>query len=161
MARLTRTVTTLVLAAVLGGCYVHRPVSLDTVQPETHVRVTVGSGYDEDLALALRDQSRTFSARYVGEQNGGMTFAVPLVGPALAASARPMYNHITVQPADVTAVEVRELSRLRTAAVAVAGAVALSFIGVEAFGGDDDSQPKEDPGEDLFRPLQLRIPIGW
>ena len=145
---------------MMGGCYVYRPADVSEIAPESRVRLTVSARQAAELEPALRDLRRTLQATYLGEDDGELMFAVPLMAPAPGTRTRAVHNRVGVPRGEVTGLEIRQLSRWRTGLVGLAGLAALGYIGAETLGNAGDDDDKEDPGQNQVRVPLIRIPVG-
>lgn len=150
-----------VAATFLASCYTYRPSELSEVHPDARVRLSVTARRALELEEALRDARRSFNATYLGETDGRLLFSVPLLNPMPGTSRQAVRNRVTVSPSDVTAMEVRELSKWRTATVIAAGVLAVGYGAWEAFSGHKDPRPEDKPpGVDNTLVPLISIPIG-
>ena len=157
-----RVAATAAAAMLVGGCYVYHPAAVTEVRPDSRVRLTVSAQQAAELETALRDTRRTFTATYLGRDDGQLFFAVPLLNPAPGTATRSVHNRIAVPSGEVTGLERRALSRWRTAAAVGAGALALGFAGWEAFGGGRNERTEDKPPDvDAIRVPLFSIPFGW
>ncbi|MEX2471059.1 MAG: hypothetical protein WEA34_02705 [Gemmatimonadota bacterium] len=148
-------------ASFLAGCYTYRAAELSEVVPESRVRLTVSARQAVELQEALLETGRTFNATYVGETAGASLFSVSVQNPTPGMSSRALENRVSVPHDEVTAVELRELSRWRTAAVVAAGALAVGVGAWEAFGGGKNPRPDDKPPNvDNIRIPLFSLPWG-
>lgn len=160
---MTRAMGAVALSATfLAGCYVYRPGEPSEVRPDSRVRLTVSARQAAELEEALRDTRRTFTATYLGENDGHLLFSVPLLNPTPGTSRQPVHNRVAVPHGDVTALELRELSKWRTATAIAGGVLAVGYAAWEAFGGHGNPRPEDKPPDvdNTLIPL-FSIPIGW
>lgn len=75
-------------------------------------------------------------------------------------SSRGLNNRLAVPADDIVAVERRQLSKGRTAAVALAALGALTAVSIEAFSGDNKSEGEDPNPIDEIRIPIFSIPIG-
>ena len=149
-------------AVLLSGCYTYRPAELGEIRPDSRVRVTVSAERAVALEPVMRDVRRQFVATYLGEQGSSLLMAVPLLGPSPGTATRSVHNRVDIPRADVVALEARELSKWRTAAVAGVLAALVGFGGYEVFnsGDDEEGKPKPPDVENIRVPL-ISVPLGW
>lgn len=149
-------------AVLLSGCYTYRPADLGEIRPDSRIRVTVSTQRAVELEPVLRDVRRQFVATYLGEEGGSVFMAVPLFNPAPGTATRAIHNRVDVPRADLVAVESRELSVWRTAAVGAVLVALVGYGGYEAFNSGDDEEGKQKPPDvESIRIPVISVPLGW
>lgn len=136
----------LVLAALLTapGCYSYTGTTIEALEPGEEVRVTLTAS-GAASALPGSPGADNFEARFTEARPDSLEFSVWIGAAYRGTPFESTYQTIVLPRSDVTAVEDRQLSRNRTALVAVGVvAVILTIIDqlewVPIFStGDDDS----------------------
>ena len=156
-------VLVLVLTGVLGGCYSHRPVTLDEVTAGDDIRVRVTAREMDRLEAEVPLPDRVFRGTVVGAESG-LLLQVPVPGSeAGPTSAGPLFNRIRVAPDGLVEVEVRELDRVRTFGLVAAAAAVATAVGIAAFESPDDPEGEGDKPNDNQDLIVFGIPFsfGW
>jgi hypothetical protein len=158
-----RTPALLLVGAVLGGCYSHRPVTLDEVAAGDDVRVRVTAQEVDRLEAEIPLPDRVFRGTVVGAESG-LLLQVPVPGSeATSTSAGPLFNRIRVAPDGLVEVEVRELDRVRTFGLVAAATAVATVVGIAAFESPDDPEGEGDKPNDNQDLIVFGIPLsfGW
>ena len=147
----------LAMTLLSGGCYVYSPVRPSDAALDAKVRATVTAEQAAELSPGLRNVTPQVSGVVVGRDDRQLLLDVPLYTSAPGLSRRPVHNRVGIPLDDVISLEVRKLSRGRTAATV--GALALAVTAGFTLASDDKGS-EEKPGQGTDNAIRIRIPIG-
>lgn len=140
-----------VIGVLAAACHHYTPVDPADVAPGDELRVFMTRDAAAGLAPVVAADARRVDGRLVRWGERRIVLRVPQVAePAYAAYARRLSQEVRVAAADIVSVEVRELDRLRTGALAAAVAGAVGFALVELLSGESrpgEPTPPEPPQE--------------
>lgn len=150
-------------AASQLGCYTYAPATLETVPIGTHVRALITVEAERQLLATFGvQQGRILSAGLEGREGDRIALLVPSVPIGFGPGSRPLYQQITLAPADILRVDARRLDVVRTGVLVAGGAVAMVALVWETLGGGifSGTNPGDGPPESV-RGWALKIPISW
>ena len=143
--RIRRALAALVVTAVSTGCFEYIPIDVLAVPAGGHVRVylTVQESRrleDEGTLAGIEVGSPpALTGRLARSAEEMLYLRVPVRGPQVGFQSEPLEQEIPLRAEGVAALEWRELNRLGTAAIAIAGAALVG--GIAYFILNDSNRP--------------------
>lgn len=136
---------------LVTGCYRYVPQPADGLAPGTAVRARVTAPEAERLAGVLGRNTRVVHGEVVEQTSDALLLQVLSTGSSTSSA---LYQRVTLLPASVQELEVRELDPWKTAGVAgvAVAAVAAAILQLSA-------ESKSSRGEGST-PEAVRIPAG-
>ncbi len=153
----------LIAAWVHLGCYSYVPATLDAVPRGAKLRVLLSEEAERRLASYGVQQGRTLSGEVQGRHGDQVELLALSVPMGAGRGMRPLYQEVTLAPADVVRVDQRRLDPVRTGMVAAAAAAATGVLAWQAFLGPGEATPPPPGGgpAEQVRRWGIRIPIPW
>ena len=155
-----RAIPFLVAAAVAGGCYRYVPADPGDVTVGTQMRAILTPTEAQRMRTVLATGDTLVDGTVTAVTPEAFEFRVAGVNLPGRTSVEPLYQQVTVARRDITAIELRQFDRTRTALVAVGGA---ALAGAVVAGIWEHSRIRDDgefPGGDESRLPVIRIPIS-
>lgn len=149
---------------VSGGCYSYQVVSPDQIAPDTDVRVRLSPQGADGLQNVRMTEDRVMEGKLI-ERRGSTLLVETNVGrfdPAVGG--RILTQVVSVDPVDLTEVEIKELDKAKTGLLAGGAALVVGIIIAQQLqdgsGGGGTGPP--GPPESRVDPVPLfRIPLGF
>jgi hypothetical protein len=151
----------LFLASVplVAGCYVYVPAQLETVPPQTEVRVFVSRQALANIPVEVANNGSYLTGQLAGRSADSVRVFVPVATRAdMGLPIRDLRQEVRVPASQVLQVERREFSRGRTALLVAGGVGAAAGI-IGLITGSITGAGDGGPGDDLIRiPLFIGVP---
>ena len=155
-ARLRPMCRSAVFVLLLSGCYAYTPIEPASARPGMEVRARVSATAAERIAPLLgASEARVLTGSLIDNQPDGMVVEVPtVVQTDVGTSIQILHQRLSIGRGDLMELEARKLDRMRTGALAGAGAIVVGAIVIKALNGGPAKEPLPGGGAS-----EVRIPL--
>jgi hypothetical protein len=138
---------------VLSGCYGYIPVDIEAVPPGAQVLVRVTRQGMVGVPELLDQTGNALRGRVMSQTASLLVLRVPIAVQRRGPASESIGQDINLAAGEIIDVELRTLSRVRTAVTVAAGVVAAASA-IYSFGKvSNEPEPPEGPEEGMRIPL--------
>ena len=149
-----RNLLVLFAVACCSACYTYAPAPADlsTVTTGKLVRARISSDQAERVQPLIGRETKLLDGTLVGTNADSVLIEVPSTARAVTGGGLEiLHQRLAISRSGITEMQVKTLSRSRTAAVAVIGGAGIVYILLDALniGPGKESSPTQPGGQDL------------
>ncbi len=144
----------LLLLLPTAGCYTFQQASVSEVVPGQDVRLRVTGAFADSLGpLIMRTDARVVEGSVISEASDALLVEIPVDNELVGMRLETLSQRVEIPEEAFVDVEVKELSKPRTAgAVAVVAGVAAAIV-ITQFNDDSGGAQRPGPGQ----PVESRV----
>ena len=142
------------------GCHSYQPLQLEELQPQMQVRARLTSAQAQELTDYMRGEERLIQATVLEAREESLLLLVPVARVNRGSGIETLSQRLNVPHAGLLEIELKEVDRLKSAALSAAGAALIGVILFRSLRGGSSGETGGGPGGPDDTLIPFRIPIG-